>query len=79
MRERKGKSLNKSNNPLPNFAMEAKAQNNNQQCMQNKNIAYNSGKNTVKRKFKILSKNSVLTKMYLTCSTKNRAQLEIMF
>ena len=39
----------KASNPFSNFAMEAKAQNNNQQCMQNKNAAQNSGKNTVKK------------------------------
>ena len=33
-RQRKGKSLNESNNPLQNFATEAKGQNNNQQFMQ---------------------------------------------
>ena len=31
------------------------------------------------RKFKMLSKNSVLTKMYFTCSPLNSAQLEIIF
>ena len=39
----------KASNPFSNYAMEANAQNNNQQCVQNKNTGQNRGKNTVKK------------------------------